>query len=155
MAIFSNKIREASFFNTDKTLVEILYNEDNNNTVSYLITVDFQNPDFKELMSEIDLEQIEKNTKDKQKIYKQQLKTYLNNVTDSLKYQAENSDEKFLERLEKFFFEFNEKDDELLFKLKLKMFESIRLKSCNDVEKKSKIRNANTPLQLIKEFENI
>jgi hypothetical protein len=154
MAIFSNKIREASFFNTDKTLVEILYNE-NNNTVSYLITVDFQNPDFKDLMSEIDLEQIEKNTKDKQKIYKQQLKTYLNNVTDSLKYQAENSDEKFLERLEKFFFEFNEKDDELLFKLKLKMFESIRLKSCNDVEKKSKIRNANTPLQLIKEFENI
>jgi hypothetical protein len=154
MAIFSNKIREASFFNTDKTLVEILYNEDNN-TVSYLITVDFQNPDFKDLMSEIDLEQIEKNTKDKQKIYKQQLKTYLNNVTDSLKYQAENSDEKFLERLEKFFFEFNEKDDELLFKLKLKMFESIRLKSCNDVEKKSKIRNANTPLQLIKEFENI
>ena len=103
MAIFSNKIREASFFNTDKTLVEILYNEDNN-TVSYLITVDFQNPDFKDLMSEIDLEQIEKNTKDKQKIYKQQLKTYLNNVTDSLKYQAENSDEKFLERIEKFFF---------------------------------------------------
>ncbi len=154
MAIFSNKIREASFFNTDKTLVEILYNE-GNNTVSYLITVDFQNPDFKDLMSEIDLEQIEKNTKDKQKIYKQQLKTYLNNVTDSLKYQAENSDEKFLERLEKFFFEFNEKDDELLFKLKLKMFESIRLKSCNDAEKKSKIRTATTPVQLIKEFENI
>jgi hypothetical protein len=154
MAIFSNKIREASFFNTDKTLVEVLYNE-NNKTVSYLIPVDFQNSDFKELISKIDLEQIEKNTKDKRKIYKQQLKTYLNNVTDALKYQAENSDEKFLERLEKFLFEFNEKDDELLFKLKLKMFESIRLKSCNDAEKKSKIRTAMTPVQLIKEFENI
>ena len=121
MAIFSNKIKEVSFLNADKTLVEVLYNE-NNNTVSYLIPVDFKNSDFKELMSEIDLEQIEKNTKDKRKIYKQQLKTYLNNVTDALKYQAENSDEKFLERLEKFLFEFNEKDDELLFKLKLKMF---------------------------------
>ena len=131
MAIFSNKIKEVSFLNADKTLVEVLYNE-NNNTVSYLIPVDFKNSDFKELMSEIDLEQIEKNTKDKRKIYKQQLKTYLNNVTDALKYQAENSDEKFLERLEKFLFEFNEKDDELLFKLKLKMFESTRLKSCND-----------------------
>ena len=107
------------------------------------------------MISEIDLEQIEKNTKDKRKIYKQQLKNYLNNVTDSLKYQAENSDEKFLERLEKFLFEFNEKDDELLFKLKLKMFESTRLKSCNDTEKKSKIRTATTPVQLIKEFENI
>ena len=154
MAIFSNKIKEVSFLNADKTLVEVLYNE-NNNTVSYLIPVDFKNSDFKELMSEIDLEQIEKNTKDKRKIYKQQLKTYLNNVTDSLKYQAENSDEKFLERLEKFLFEFNEKDDELLFKLKLKMFESSRLKSCNDTEKKSKIRTATTPVQLIKEFENI
>ena len=106
MAIFSNKIKEVSFLNADKTLVEVLYNE-NNNTVSYLIPVDFKNSDFKELMSEIDLEQIEKNTKDKRKIYKQQLKTYLNNVTDALKYQAENSDEKFLERLEKFLFEFN------------------------------------------------
>ena len=154
MAIFSNKIKEVSFLNADKTLVEVLYNE-NNNTVSYLIPVDFKNSDFKELMSEIDLEQIEKNTKDKRKIYKQQLKNYLNNVTDSLKYQAENSDEKFLERLEKFLFEFNEKDDELLFKLKLKMFESSRLKSCNDTEKKSKIRTATTPVQLIKEFENI
>jgi len=154
MAIFSNKIKEVSFLNVDKTLVEVLYNE-NNNTVSYLIPVDFKNSDFKELMSEIDLEQIEKNTKDKRKIYKQQLKTYLNNVTDALKYQAENSDEKFLERLEKFLFEFNEKDDELLFKLKLKMFESTRLKSCNDTEKKSKIRTATTPVQLIKEFENI
>ena len=154
MAIFSNKIKEVSFLNVDKTLVEVLYNE-NNNTVSYLIPVDFQNSDFKELISEIDLEQIEKNTKDKRKIYKQQLKTYLNNVTDALKYQAENSDEKFLERLEKFLFEFNEKDDELLFKLKLKMFESTRLKSCNDTEKKSKIRTATTPVQLIKEFENI
>ena len=154
MAIFSNKIKEVSFLNVDKTLVEVLYNE-NNNTVSYLIPVDFQNSDFKELISEIDLEQIEKNTKDKRKIYKQQLKNYLNNVTDSLKYQAENSDEKFLERLEKFLFEFNEKDDELLFKLKLKMFESSRLKSCNDTEKKSKIRTATTPVQLIKEFENI
>ena len=154
MAIFSNKIKEVSFLNVDKTLVEVLYNE-NNNTVSYLIPVDFKNLDFKELISEIDLEQIEKNTKDKRKIYKQQLKTYLNNVTDALKYQAENSDEKFLERLEKFLFEFNEKDDELLFKLKLKMFESTRLKSCNDTEKKSKIRTATTPVQLIKEFENI
>ena len=154
MAIFSNKIKEVSFLNVDKTLVEVLYNE-NNNTVSYLIPVDFQNSDFKELITEIDLEQIEKNTKDKRKVYKQQLKTYLNNVTDTLRYQAENSDEKFLERLEKFLFEFNEKDDELLFKLKLKMFESTRLKSCNDTEKKSKIRTATTPVQLIKEFENI
>jgi hypothetical protein len=154
MAIFSNKIKEVSFLNVDKTLVEVLYNE-NNNIISYLIPADFQNSDFKDLLSEIELEQIEKNTKDKRKIYKQQLKTYLNNVTDSLKYQAENSDEKFLERLEKFLFEFDEKYDELLFKLKLKMFESSRLKSCNDAEKKSKIRTATTPVQLIKEFENI
>ena len=154
MAIFSNKIKEVSFYNSDKTVVEILYN-DNNNLVSYLILVDFQNADFKDLLSEIDLEQIEKNTKNKQKIYKQQLKTYLNNVNDSLRHQTENSDENFLERLEKFLFEFNEKDDELLFKLKLKMFENIKLKSCNDTEKKSKIRTATTPIQLIKEFENI
>ena len=131
MAIFSNKIKEVSFYNVDKTLVEVLYNE-KDSVISYLIPVDFQNTDFKDLLSEIELEQIEKNTKEKRKIYKQQLKNYLNNVTDSLKYQAENSDEKFLERLEKFLFEFSEKDDELLFKLKLKMFESVKIKSCND-----------------------
>jgi len=154
MAIFSNKIKQVSFYNVDKTLVEVLYNE-KDSVISYLIPVDFQNNDFKDLLSEIELEQIEKNTKEKRKIYKQQLKNYLNNVTDSMKYQAENSDEKFLERLEKFLFEFGEKDDELLFKLKLKMFESVKIKSCTDPEKKSKIRTATTPVQLIKEFESI
>lgn len=154
MAIFSNKIKQVSFYNVDKTLVEVLYNE-KDSVISYLIPVDFQNNDFKDLLSEIELEQIEKNTKEKRKIYKQQLKNYLNNVTDSMKYQAENSDEKFLERLEKFLFEFGEKDDELLFKLKLKMFESVKIKSCTDPEKKSKIRTATNPVQLIKEFESI
>ncbi len=154
MAIFTNKIKEVSFSNVDKTLVEVLYKE-NDNIISYLVPVDFQNSDFKDLLSEIELELIEKNTKTKRKIYNQRIRTYLNNVNNGLKYQAENSDEKFLERLEKFLFEFHEKDDELLFRLKLKMFESARLKSCNDPEKKSKIRTASTPVQLIKEFENI
>jgi hypothetical protein len=154
MAVFNNKIKEVSFYDTDKTIIEVLYNQDNT-VISYTLPVDFQNGDFKDLISEIDLEQIEKNTKTKQKVYNQQLKTYLNNVNDSLKYQTENSDEKFLERLEKFLFEFDEKNDELLFKLKLRMFENIKLKSCNDTEKKSKIRTATTPIQLIKEFENV
>jgi hypothetical protein len=154
MAVFNNKIKEVSFYDTDKTIIEVLYNQDNT-VISYTLPVDFQNGDFKDLISEIDLEQIEKNTKTKQKVYNQQLKTYLNNVNDSLKYQTENSDEKFLERLEKFLFEFDEKNDELLFKLKLRMFENIKLKSCNDTEKKSKIRTATTPIQLIKDFENV
>lgn len=154
MAIFSNNIREVTFLNDDKTVIEVLYN-DNNNIISYLIRVDFDNPDFKDLLSEIDLEQIEKNSKNKKKVYTDLLKNHLNNVSNSLRIQAENSDEKFLEKLEKFLFEFNEKDDELLFKLKLKLFENLRVKSCNDIEKKSKLRTATNPIQVIKEFENI
>jgi len=154
MAVFSNKIKEVCFYDKNKTTIEVLYNE-NNNIVNYFVPVNFENSDFKDLLTEIDLEKIEKNTKNKQKVYRQQLTNYITNVTDSLKYQSENSDEKFLDRFDKFLFNYDDKDDELLFKLKLKMFESDKLKNCNDTDKKSKIRTATNPLQLVKEFENI
>ena len=53
MAIFSGKIIEAYFTNSENNAVEVIYN-DGTRAVSHYIKVDFKDNDFKELISEYD-----------------------------------------------------------------------------------------------------
>lgn len=62
MAIFNDKIVSAQFINPEKTLVEILYKEDDN-VVPYVLEVDFTQEDFQDLLKELTLDEIEENTK--------------------------------------------------------------------------------------------
>jgi hypothetical protein len=63
MAIFSEKVQSAKFIDSPtNTLIEILYKE-GDDTIPYIVEVDFTQNDFQELMQEISLDEIEENTK--------------------------------------------------------------------------------------------
>ncbi len=155
MAVFSNKIKEVCFLNKEKSVVEILY-EENNKIVSYHLQVDFNNQEFKKLISEYSLEKIELSTKSKYKSYKKVIENHLKKIGEGFEKNLQNDNSTFFEKLEKFIFNFDENlDDELLFKLKLKMFETDKLKNCTEPDKKSKIRLAKTPLELFQEYNKL
>lgn len=63
MAIFSGKVVSATFADSPtNTLIEVLYQEENGLT-SYILEVDFTHSDFKSLLQEVTLDEIESNTK--------------------------------------------------------------------------------------------
>ena len=64
MAIFSNKIIEASFTNKDQNQIEILYKEDDK-IYPYHIQVNHNHPDFQDLIKEYSLEKIQEITRQK------------------------------------------------------------------------------------------
>lgn len=67
MAIFSNKIVTAKFIDSpNNMIIELLYQEDDN-VIPYILEVDFTNKDFNDLLEEITLDEIEKNTQEKLK----------------------------------------------------------------------------------------
>lgn len=61
MAIFSNKIKSVKFFDTQQTIIEILYNQ-GDKVISYALEVDWENQDLHDLLEEYDLEDIERST---------------------------------------------------------------------------------------------
>jgi hypothetical protein len=155
MAAFSNKIQEVCFLDREKSIVEILYKE-NDKVISYHLPVDFNNQEFQKLISEYSLEKIELSTKNKYKSYKKVIENYLKKIGEGFEKNLQNDNNAFFEKLEKFIFNFDENlDDEILFKLKLKMFETDKLKNCTEPDKKSKIRLAKTPLELFQEYNKL
>lgn len=68
MAIFSGKVVSAQFIDSpNNMLIEVLYRE-GENVVPFILEVDFTQQDFSDLLQEITLEEIEKNTKVQLKI---------------------------------------------------------------------------------------
>ena len=61
MAIFSNKIKSVKFFDTQQTIIEILYSQ-GDKVISYALEVDWENQDLHDLLEEYDLEDIERST---------------------------------------------------------------------------------------------
>jgi len=103
MAIFTGKIEDAYYIKPDKSLIEIIYSQDSDVHQSHALFVDFDHPDFKDLLDEISLDQIEKNTKQR---HKKQSKVYgnaLNSaVSEYLEVELKNRKEKIEEELKSF-----------------------------------------------------
>ena len=63
MAIFTDKVVSATFMDyPQNTIVDVIYKEGDQN-ISYVLEVDFTQEDFKALLQEITLDEIESNTK--------------------------------------------------------------------------------------------
>lgn len=63
MAIFTDKVVSATFMDyPQNTIVDVIYKEGDQN-ISYVLEVDFTQDDFKSLLQEITLDEIESNTK--------------------------------------------------------------------------------------------
>tara|TARA_Y100000310_G_scaffold335768_2_gene418616 strand:- start:10464 stop:11636 length:1173 start_codon:yes stop_codon:yes gene_type:complete len=105
MAIFTGKIEDAYYIKPDKSLIEIIYSQDSDVHQSHALFVDFDHPDFKDLLDEISLDQIEKNTKQR---HKKQSKTFGNALNSAVSEYLEVELKSRKEKIEKELKDFRE-----------------------------------------------
>ena len=97
MALFSDKIETAYYINPEKTDVEIIYTQGDKH-IAYAIQVDFEHPDFKDLLEEVSLDQLDKNTNQR---LKQQSETFGNAVNHAVSVYMETEFKERKEQIEK------------------------------------------------------
>ena len=152
MAIFSEKIIEAYYTNTDNSAIEIIY-QDGKRAISHYIAVDYNNEDFKALISEYPLAKIADSTVARNK----EALNQLNRVVDArMKIKMEDSPMRSFDSVIDFVLSYSEKEHaEQLFNLKLKVFDKDIVKDYNGNEDKKKIRQAKTPLEVLLAYKDI
>ena len=172
MALFSGKIVDAYYSDPDLKFIEVLYEADEQqkkaggDLLSHALTVDESDQQYKDLLGEWDLNQIDEATKARNEQYRDEFRIAFHNyATEHNLYQHGNPDT-HNEILDKNFlketvdqqasfdiiFDFdpdNEVHKEQLFKLKLKMFEQTHVDESKSRKNKTELRKADTPLDAI------
>ena len=105
MAIFTGKIEDVYYIKPDKSLIEIIYSQTPDVHQSHALFVDFDHPDFKDLVDEISLDQIEKNTRER---HKKQSKTFGNALNSAVSEYLEVELKSRKEKIEKELKDFRE-----------------------------------------------
>lgn len=154
MAIFSGKIIEAYYANSENDTVEIIYKE-GKQAINHYLKVDFNNQDFKDLISEYDTDEIAASTIARNRQYAKQISDMIDQgIKSKTDVKQRVSVEEYIDSM----LDFNSSDKqsaEILFALKVKVFENDKVKSCNDKDLKSSLRSAKTPVDLISIFKKI
>jgi len=156
MAIFSGKIIEAYYSNSENDTVEVIY-KDGEQAINHYLKVDFNDQDFKDLIKEYDTDKIAGSTIARNRNYARQLSEMVDagiRAKTDKKVKVKVSVDDFIDSI----INFNKVDKqcvETLFALKVKIFESDKVKSCNDKDLKSSLRAANTPVEIISLFDKI
>jgi hypothetical protein len=157
MAIFSNKIIEAYYVNAEKTAIEIIY-KDGEKAISHYLSFDPNHPDFKDLIKEYSLENILETTTKRLNAYREQLKKVVQGYQQNALKNAEESLDKIREEVFSFLTNFDQNNKnhlDLLFTLKLKLFEIEKVKNSTDEEGKSLIRKSMIPVDVLNAFKNL
>ena len=154
MAIFSGKIIEAYYSNSENDTVEVIYKQ-GEQAINHYLKVDFKNQDFKDLIEEYDTDKIAASTIARNRQYAKQLSDMIDQgIKSKTDVKQRVSAEEFIDSI----LNFNSSDKqsaEILFALKVKVFENDKVKSCNDKDLKSSLRSAKTPVDLISIFKKI
>ena len=156
MAIFTDKIVTASFLDyPQNTLVEVIYNEGDQN-IAYTLEVDFTQDDFKALLQEVTLEEIEKATK---QVIRTEAAFFKNIINDEVKRkwveEKENLEAKPLTASEFLSVLFNKNEDkDFVFNMKIAILELPEINKSKDKKLKLDIRKAKTTSELMKAYLN-
>ena len=156
MAIFSGKIIEAYYSNSENDTVEVIYKE-GEQAINHYLKVDFNNQDFKDLIKEYDTDKIAGSTIARNRNYARQL----SELVDAGIKSKTDTNEKVRVTIDDFIdslinFKCGDKSSaEILFAMKVKLFEHEKVKSCTDKDIKSGIRSAKNPIEAIKLFDKI
>ena len=156
MAIFSGNIIEAYYANSENNTIEVIYKQ-GEKAINHFLKVDYNNQDFKDLIAEYDTDRIAGSTIARNRNYARQLSELVNAGIQS----RTDKNEKVKVTIDDFidtiinFDNKNEQCNEILFALKVKIFEQDKVKSCNDKDLKSSLRSAKTPVDLISIFKKI
>ena len=154
MAIFTGKIIEAYFTNSENDTVEVIYN-DGTKAVNHYLKVDFTDDDFKDLVSEYDTDKIAEATIQRNRKYAQQLSDM---VDAGIKVKTDVKAQISVEELVNKLLVFDSKDEEakeILFTLKIQVFEQQKVKESTNNELKSRLRSAKTPVELLSVYKEL
>ncbi len=148
MAIFSGKIIEAYYANSENDTVEVIYRE-NDKAVVFYVPVDHENQLYKDLVKEYDSELISQSTLNRNKLYAKQVKDLVFAQKTALVNQKHKTNiEDFVNILIDFKGE-NKEHLDVMFQLKVRIFEQDLIKKSSNKELKSKIRTSKTPLEIL------
>ena len=154
MAIFSGNIIEAYYANSDNDTIEVIYKQ-GEQAINHFLKVDYNDQDFKDLIEEYDTDKIAASTIARNRQYAKQLSDM---VDQGIKSKTDVKQRVSVEEYIDSMLNFNSSDKqsaEILFALKVKVFENDKVKSCNDKDLKSSLRSAKTPVDLISIFKKI
>ena len=128
MAIFSGKIIEAYYSNSENDTVEVIY-KDGEQAINHYLKVDFNDQDFKDLIEEYDTDKIAGSTIARNRQYAKQLSDMIDQgIKSKTDVKQKVSVEEYIDSM----LNFNSSDKqsaEILFALKVKVFEQDKVKS--------------------------
>ena len=156
MAIFSGNIIEAYYANENNDTVEVIYKQ-GEKAINHYLKVDYNDQDFKDLIKEYDTDRIAGSTIARNRNYARQLSELVNAGIQS----RTDKNEKVKVTMDDFidtiinFDNKNEQCNEILFALKVKLFENDIVKNSTDKDTKSLLRSAKTPVEAIKLFDKL
>ena len=138
MAIFSGKIIEAYYANSE-----------NDKAVVFYVPVDHENQLYKDLIKEYDSELISQSTLNRNKLYAKQVRDLVFAQKTALTNQKHKTNiEDFVNILLDFKGD-NKEHLDVMFQLKVRIFEQDKIKKSSNKELKSKIRTSKTPLEIL------
>ena len=156
MAIFSGNIIEAYYANENNDTVEVIYKQ-GEQAINHFLKVDYKDQDFKDLIAEYDTDKIAGSTIARNRNYARQLSELVDagirSKTDS-KEKVKVSVDDFIDSIINFK-SGDRQSAEILFALKVKIFENDKVKSCTDKDLKSSLRAAKSPVDIISLFKKI
>ena len=154
MAIFNGNIIEAYYANSDNDTIEVIYKQ-GEKAINHYLRVDYKDQDFKDLIEEYDTDKIAASTIARNRQYAKQLSEMVDlGIKSKTDIKQRVSVEEYIDSMLNFNSS-NKQSAEILFALKVKVFENDKVKSCNDKDLKSSLRSAKTPVDLISVFKKI
>ncbi len=156
MAIFSGKIIEAYYSNSENDTVEVIY-KDGEQAINHYLKVDFNDQDFKDLIKEYDTDKIAGSTIARNRNYARQLSEMVDagiRAKTDTKEKVKVSVDDFIDSIINFK-SGDKQSAEILFALKVKIFENDKVKACDDRDLKSSLRAAKTPVEIISLYNKI
>jgi hypothetical protein len=134
--------------------VEVIYKE-GPRAINHYLPVDYNEQDFKDLIAEYDTDKIAESTIARNRKYAQQLSEM---VDAGIKARSDVKQKISVQDFVKKLLNFKHNDEEckeILFTLKIEIFETEKLKNCKDNEQKARLRSAKTPVELLSLYNQI
>lgn len=160
MAEFSGNIIEAYYTNPEHNSIEIIFKK-GEKAFNYHMNVNYDHPDFKEFIKEYSLEKVQQTTNQRLKNYKENVEKAIENYKNNeyvSKTELEQTKKKIIDDFINFLINFDENDKkqmDLLFNLKLKVFDLDKVKSSKNEDAKTKIRKSVNPYEVISELNKL
>ena len=160
MAEFKGRVIEAYFTNNEKDTICIMWNDNSSGKEvlqEFFIPVDPNAYYFKTLIEEIPLEEIEEHTQKRAQVYMEELKRLVKrwSMVEPGNLDQNSIDKRVSQRITSLICDFDKDDkvqQELMFRLKLRIFEQDAVKNSKNVAGKSMIRKAEDPLEVIMSY---